>query len=52
LNSFGDPLYVNIVYAWRNQFESNPPDIPVENNHVGSYRKEIVIPDHWKDKRS
>ncbi|MDR2038242.1 MAG: DUF4981 domain-containing protein [Bacteroidales bacterium] len=50
LNGYGDPLYVNIGYAWRNQFKNNPPEIPVENNHVGSYRKEIIIPADWNDK--
>ncbi|MBN1953403.1 MAG: DUF4981 domain-containing protein [Bacteroidales bacterium] len=50
LNGYGDPLYVNNGYAWRNQFISNPPDIPIENNHVGSYRKEILIPESWDGK--
>lgn len=50
LNGYGDPIYVNIGYAWKNQFESNPPEVPIENNHVGSYRKEIVIPADWKGK--
>ena len=50
MNGYGDPVYVNTGWAWRNQFRSNPPDIPVENNHVGSYRREITIPDHWKGK--
>ena len=51
LNGYGDPLYVNIGYAWRNQFENNPPHIPVENNHVGSYRREITIPNNWSGKQ-
>ena len=50
LNGHGDPIYVNIGYAWRNQFQSNPPVIPTENNHVGSYRKEITVPASWKGK--
>lgn len=50
LNGYGDPVYLNRGYAWRNQFESNPPDIPIKNNHVGSYRREITIPADWKDK--
>ena len=50
LNGHGDPIYVNIGYAWRNQFQSNPPVIPTENNHVGSYRKEIIVPASWKGK--
>ena len=50
LHGYGDPIYVNIGYAWRNQFKNNPPYVPTENNHVGSYRKEITIPASWKGK--
>lgn len=50
LNSYGDPVYVNTGYAWRNDFKSNPPYVPLKNNHVGSYRKEIIIPEEWQDK--
>lgn len=50
LNGYGDPIYVNVGYAWRNQFTNNPPQVPVENNHVGSYRREIVVPAQWKGK--
>ena len=50
LHGYGDPIYVNIGYAWRNQFENNPPHVPTENNNVGSYRKEIIIPASWKGK--
>ncbi len=47
LNGYGDPLYLNIGYAWREQFASNPPHVPVKENHVGSYRREIEIPASW-----
>ena len=50
LNGYGDPLYVNIGYAWRDQFTNNPPEVPVENNHVGSYRRTVHIPADWKGK--
>ncbi|MDH6389098.1 beta-galactosidase [Parabacteroides sp. PFB2-12] len=50
LNGYGEPIYVNNQYPWRNQFKTNPPNIPVENNHVGSYRKEIVVPASWSGK--
>jgi len=50
LNGYGDPLYVNIGYPWRHQYKNNPPIVPVEENHVGSYRKEIDIPAAWKGK--
>lgn len=50
LNGYGDPIYVNTGYAWRNQYENNPPYVPVEGNHVGTYRKEISIPASWSGK--
>lgn len=50
LNGYGDPIYVNTGYAWRNQFRSNPPQVPTVDNHVGSYRREITVPASWKGK--
>lgn len=48
LNGFGDPLYVNQPYAWENQWKNNPPEVPIENNHVGSYLRKLEIPADWK----
>ena len=50
LNGYGDPIYVNVGYPWRNQFKNNPPYVPTEGNHVGSYRREITIPADWNRK--
>ena len=50
LNGYGDPIYVNTGYAWRNHFKNNPPQVPEKDNHVGTYRKEIEIPADWKGK--
>ncbi len=50
LNGYGDPQYVNIGYSWRSQYKNNPPIVPEENNHVGTYRKEITLPSNWKGK--
>ena len=50
MNGYGDPIYVNEGYAWRSQNKNNPPYVPIENNHVGSYRKEIIIPAEWSGK--
>ena len=50
LNGYGDPVYVNIGYAWSGNFTTRPPEVPVENNHVGTYRNEFVIPADWDDK--
>ncbi len=50
LNGYGNPIYVNVGYAWRNQFKHNPPIVPTKDNNVGSYRKEIVVPASWNGK--
>ncbi len=50
LNGYGDPIYVNIGYAWRNQFKNNPPQVPTENNHVGTYRRYVKVPASWNGK--
>ena len=50
MNGYGDPIYVNVGYAWRSQYKNNPTYVPIENNHVGSYRKEIIIPAEWSGK--
>ena len=50
MNGYGDPIYVNVGYAWRSQYKNNPPYVPIENNHVRSYRKEIIIPAEWSGK--
>ena len=47
LNGYGDPEYVNIGFAWRGHFKNNPPMVPTKDNHVGSYRRTIRIPDSW-----
>lgn len=50
LNGFGDPIYVNMQYPWSNIFENNPPFVPTSENHVGTYRKSVVVPSGWKGK--
>lgn len=51
LNGFGDPEYVNIGFAWRGHFNGTPPEVPVKDNHVGTYRKTINIPNSWDGKQ-
>ena len=51
VNGFGDPEYVNNGFAWRGHFENNPPQVPTKENHVGSYRRIINIPDNWDGKQ-
>lgn len=58
MNGFGDPVYLNVGFAWRGHFKqltqadykegvSDVP-VPVKDNHVGSYRKTITLPASWK----
>lgn len=51
LNGYGDPLYVNTGYAWRNFFKSNPPQVPMFQNHVGTYRRYVEVPQEWIGKK-
>ena len=51
LNGYGDPEYVNIGFAWRGHFENNPPEVPIRDNHVGSYRRVVSIPADWQGKQ-
>lgn len=48
LNGYGEPIYVNTSYAWRHDWETNPPFVKDKNNHVGSYRRSFTIPADWK----
>ncbi len=51
LNGYGDPIYVNTGYAWRDHYKNQPPIVPTENNHVGSYRRTMHIPAEWAGKQ-
>ena len=51
VNGYGDPVYVNVGFAWRGNFVNNPPEVPIKENHVGSYRRTIHIPDSWNGKQ-
>ena len=45
MDGYGHPIYVGAGYP----FKPDPPSIPIEENHVGTYRKKIKIPEHWED---
>ena len=47
MNGYGDPVYVNVGFPWRGHFKDNPPEVPLKNNHVGSYRRTVNIPSDW-----
>lgn len=44
LQGYGNPRYVNVDYV----FPANEPEVPVDDNPVGSYRHRFIIPDHWQ----
>ena len=50
LNGYGDPLYLNVGYAWRTWYRNNPPIVPSQRNHVGQYRRTFTLDDSWKGK--
>ena len=50
LNGYGDPVYTNMPYAWDRFFRNDPPNVPDQENHVGTYRREILVPASWKGK--
>ena len=50
LNGYGDPVYVNVGYAWSGHYENNPP-IPADwHNYVGQYRKTFELDKDWEGK--
>lgn len=49
LNGFGDPVYANVTFPWAPFFSTDAPFIGDNHNSVGSYRKEIEIPDNWQN---
>ena len=51
MNGYGDAMYLNVGYPWRGNFEHNPPFVPVNENHVGSYVKDIEVPAAWNGKQ-
>lgn len=51
MNGYGDRIYVNVGYVWRNQFANNPPYVETRNNYTGSYRKSFTVPASWKGDR-
>lgn len=50
MNGYGDPVYVNVGYAWKGHFENNPPYPADWHNYAGQYRRTFVLDDSWKGK--
>ncbi|MCQ2143215.1 MAG: DUF4981 domain-containing protein [Bacteroidales bacterium] len=49
LNGYGDPVYVNIGYAWKGHYRNNPPFACEEHNYAGHYRRSFTLDKSWKD---
>ena len=45
LLGYGIPIYTNHQYEFTKT--PNPPELPKDNNPVGSYRKKFIIPPDW-----
>ncbi|AQT69362.1 Beta-galactosidase [Anaerohalosphaera lusitana] len=43
MEGYGTPIYTNVTYP----FPANPPEIPHDNNPVGSYKTTFTVPDGW-----
>ncbi|KKK38675.1 beta-galactosidase [Mesobacillus campisalis] len=50
LQGYGKPQYVNVQYPWDGVEHLRPPEIPQEQNPVGSYVKMFSVPKHMQDK--
>ena len=50
LNGYGEPVYLNVGYAWRGQYSNNPPFPADWHNYVGQYRKTFVLDEQWEGK--
>lgn len=50
LNGYGQPLYLNVGYAWRPWYKNNPPFVPTERNHAGQYRRIFTLDSSWQGK--
>ena len=43
-HGFGYPIYVNVPYP----FAIDEPNVPQDNNPVGSYRRDFLLPEYWQ----
>ena len=50
LNGYGDPVYVNVGYAWRGHFKNDPPYPADWHNYVGQYRRSFTLDQEWDGK--
>ncbi|MEZ5072256.1 MAG: glycoside hydrolase family 2 TIM barrel-domain containing protein [Bacteroidales bacterium] len=49
MKGYGIPIYTNVPYEWTT--DPRPPEVPVEHNPVGSYRRTFHLPENWSGKQ-
>ena len=50
LHGYGIPIYVNIPYPFSFDSTPTPPDVPDNDNPVGSYKRTFMLPENWDGK--
>ncbi|MDT8862250.1 DUF4981 domain-containing protein [Alkalihalobacillus sp. MEB130] len=50
LQGYGKPQYANTMYPWDGHHHLRPPEVPADDNPVGSYVKYFQAPENFKDK--
>ncbi|WP_413304111.1 glycoside hydrolase family 2 TIM barrel-domain containing protein [Bacillus sp. 1P10SD] len=50
LQGYGKPQYVNTMYPWDGHHDIRPPEIPMDDNPVGSYVKMFTVPAHMENR--
>ncbi|MDA1336452.1 MAG: DUF4981 domain-containing protein [Bacteroidetes bacterium] len=48
VEGYGTPIYVNHPYAFSFHERPTPPNIPKDDNPVGSYRRTFELPESWE----
>lgn len=50
-NGYGEAVYINPGYPWSHIERPVPVKVPEQNNHVGSYIREVTVPESWKGEK-
>ncbi|MFV0634544.1 glycoside hydrolase family 2 TIM barrel-domain containing protein [Demequina sp.] len=48
----GDIVYLNEAHPWQGYEEIAPPAIPTQGASIGSYRRDVTVPDAWGGRRT
>ena len=50
MNGYGYPIYVNATYEFDHLIKINPPLVPSIKNHIGIYRRQVIVDKNWAHK--